>query len=227
MTIRSIILGRALAVGTGLLIAVGAQAESNQGASGQTTTQGTQDTQQDTHQGNMGQGTTDNSNQAANPQSQDRTTNQGAMGQNQGQDQNANKGAMGQNNTQGQGSDQGTMSQNSNPSDQSNNNQNQGQMAMGKGKHHYTISGKVTSIDQNELTVNDNQQVRLTDQTKYMSQGKSISRDDIKPGEQVRAAYQPRNRIAYATQVWVRGAGSQNDQSQSGTDNNTQNGSQK
>ncbi len=72
--------------------------------------------------------------------------------------------------------------------------------AMGTAGSHW-LSGKVTSIDQRELTVASGEQVRLTRHTRFLQGKQHISRKEIKAGENVRAAYVPRGKLAYATEV--------------------------
>ncbi len=74
------------------------------------------------------------------------------------------------------------------------------------GKKH-EVSGQVKSIGKQALTLSNGEQVRLTDQTKFLRNGQPISRDQIKPGEQVRAAFEPRGGLAYAITIEVQEGG--------------------
>jgi hypothetical protein len=49
--------------------------------------------------------------------------------------------------------------------------------------------------------------VRLTEETQFVRDGQPVQRDEVKPGAEVRAAYEPRGDLAYATQVELLSAG--------------------
>ena len=213
MTIGRIQVSRTLALSAGLLLANGVRAQGNEGAMGTDSAQGTQTqkTQADTGQSNMGQDTSANGSQAGNPQNQSggqgtkddsntpgQDATQGAVGQGTTLGQDVAHGAMGPS-TQGQGTTQGAP-------DQGRVNSQQATPTMAGTAQERSVSGKVTSIDDKALTVNDDEQVRLTDQTEFLRGDKSTTRADIKPGERVRAAYHARGKLAYATRVWVRSA---------------------
>jgi len=66
-----------------------------------------------------------------------------------------------------------------------------------------TASGNVKSIDSKALTLNNGEQVRLTHDTKFLRDGQTASLQDVKPGEQVRASYEPRGKVAYADRIEI------------------------
>jgi hypothetical protein len=76
------------------------------------------------------------------------------------------------------------------------------------GKKH-EVSGLVQSIGKKALTLSTGEQVRLTDQTQFLRNGQTISSSEIKRGEQVRASYEPRGGLAYATTIEVTEGGGQ------------------
>lgn len=71
-----------------------------------------------------------------------------------------------------------------------------------------SASGKVSAIDSKALTLDNGEQFRITDQTQFLREGQKVSRNEVKQGEQVRAAYEARGPLAYATRVDVQ-AGSE------------------
>lgn len=63
------------------------------------------------------------------------------------------------------------------------------------------ITGRVESLSKGALTL-ESGQVRLTEETKFV-RGQPVERDEVKPGAEVRAAYEPRGDLAYAKEVEV------------------------
>ena len=96
----------------------------------------------------------------------------------------------------------------------------------------YKASGEVKAIDAKALTLNNGEQFRLTDQTRFEKSGKKVSRDDVKPGEAVNIAYDAREKLAYADRVDISSKGGSaksmnSPSSQQGTGSAAQSGSDK
>ena len=66
-----------------------------------------------------------------------------------------------------------------------------------------TASGDVKSVDSKALTLGNGEQFRLTHDTKILRDGRNASLQDVKPGEQVRASYEPRGKLAYADRIEI------------------------
>ncbi len=66
-----------------------------------------------------------------------------------------------------------------------------------------TASGDVKAIDGKALTFSDGEQFRLTKSTQFDRAGKGIRWKDVKPGEHVKASYEPRGNLAYADRIDV------------------------
>jgi hypothetical protein len=62
-------------------------------------------------------------------------------------------------------------------------------------------SREVKAIDAKALTLSNNEQFRLTDMTQFEKDGKTASRDDVKPGDTVKMAYDARGKLAYADRI--------------------------
>ncbi len=82
-------------------------------------------------------------------------------------------------------------------------------------------SGDVKAIDSRALTLNNGEQLRLTDETRFEQGGKKISRDAVKPGERVKASYQARGKLAYADRVDIMSAKSAGTSKSSSTQQGT------
>jgi hypothetical protein len=83
-----------------------------------------------------------------------------------------------------------------------------------------SVVGTVESIQGDTLTLknklNQTREFKLSDETKFVQQGKEISKSDVKEGDQIRAAFQGKDtgkNELHATQVQLLGSGA----SQGGT----------
>lgn len=112
---------------------------------------------------------------------------------------------------------QGGMAGQESPPGASDQGSTSGAASSAKPSKQHEVTGQVKSVSSQALTLASGEQVRLTDQTQFKRDGQSILPTDIKPGEQVRAAYQPRNGLAYATSIEVTGSGQQGGSSQGET----------
>ena len=64
-----------------------------------------------------------------------------------------------------------------------------------------SATGDVKAIDAKALTLSNGEQFRLTNETEFDRNGQKITRNEVKPGEKVKAAYEARGNLAYAERV--------------------------
>jgi hypothetical protein len=86
--------------------------------------------------------------------------------------------------------------------------QDSGKMGAGHvGAMERTATGEVKGIDSKALTFANGEQFRLSNDTVFNKDGQKVSQQDIKAGDQVKATYEARNKLAYATQIEVTSGG--------------------
>jgi len=87
-------------------------------------------------------------------------------------------------------------------SQQSPNAQHATEQASAKGApKQRSTSGDVKSIDAKALTLSNDEQFRLTGSTQFDRNGHAVHWKDVKPGDHVKASYEPRGKLAYADRI--------------------------